>query len=134
MEKTFEDELYLCFVNYVGTEGDGYNIYEFIFTDNPDECWGENFEYKPSSLVNGLFPNDEYITEVHQVKMKIKLALAQDNSCFGFQDVMDGILAIAYEDIDDCEEYPEDRLIFFYGDTYDEVERKLALRNILIMD
>lgn len=133
MEETFDEKLYLCFINLVGEENDGYYRYEFIFTDNPDECWGEDYEYKPAGLVNGLYPNDEYITEIHTIKMKVKLDLIQDNSCFGFQDAMDGIVALAYENIDNYDEYPDDRIILFYGDEYDDVERKLALRNILIM-
>lgn len=48
-----EEELktaYLCFVRLIGDESDGYYRYEFIFTDTPDEVWGENWEY-----VLGLF-------------------------------------------------------------------------------
>lgn len=129
-----EEKVYLLFINLVGEENDGYYRYEFIFTDNPDEAFGEDFEYKPASLVNSLYPNDEYITEIHTIKTKIKLDLIQNNSCFGMQDAMDGIVALAYENIDSYEEYPDDRIILFYGDEYSEVENKLGLRGILIMD
>ena len=97
------DDVFLCFVNLIGEENDGYYRYEFIFTDNPDEFWGENFEYKPAGLVNDLIPSDEYITEIHIVKTKIKFDLVQNNMCFGMQDCMDGIVALAYENIDDYE-------------------------------
>ena len=53
-----EEKVYLLFINLVGEENDGYYRYEFIFTDNPDEAFGEDFEYKPASLVNSLYPND----------------------------------------------------------------------------
>ncbi len=129
-----EEKVYLLFINLVGEENDGYYRYEFIFTDNPDEAFGEDFEYKPASLVNSLYPNDEYITEIHTIKTKIKLDLIQNNSCFGMQDAMDRIVALAYENIDSYEEYPDDRIILFYGDEYSEVENKLGLRGILIMD
>ena len=129
-----EEKVYLLFINLVGEENDGYYRYEFIFTDNPDEAFGEDFEYKPASLVNSLYPNDEYITEIHTIKTKIKLDLIQNNSCFGMQDAMDRIVALAYENIDSYEEYPDNRIILFYGDEYSEVENKLGLRGILIMD
>lgn len=129
------DDVFLCFVNLIGEENDGYYRYEFIFTDNPDEFWGENFEYKPAGLVNDLIPSDEYITEIHIVKTKIKFDLVQNNMCFGMQDCMDGIVALAYENIDDYEEYPENgRLYFMFGETFEEVERKLALKNILMLN
>jgi len=129
------DNVFLCFVNLIGEENDGYYRYEFIFTDNPDEFWGENFEYKPACLVNGLTPSDEYITEIHTVKTKIKFDLIQENCCFGLQDCMDGIVALAYENIDAYEEYPDNgRLYFMFGETFEEVERKLAIKNILMIN
>lgn len=130
-----ESPLYLGFIRLIGAEADGIDNYEFIFTNNIDEFWGENFEYKPCCLCNDLIPNDEYITEIHKIKTKIKFDLVQDNCCFSMQDCMDGIISLAWENIDEYEEYPEDgRLVFNFGESYDEVERKLALKNILIID
>jgi len=124
---------YLCFIRLVGEEADGLYRYEFIFTDNPDELWGENWEYKPCCLVNDLSPSEEYITEVRVVKTKIKFDLIQDNCCFGMQDCLDGIVALAFENIDAYEEYPENgRLVFMFGDSEEDVEKNLAAKNILI--
>ena len=117
-----EEEVKLGFIKLIGEETDGYYRYEFIFTDNIDEFWGEGFEYKPCCLVNNLIPNDEYMTEIHIVKMKIKLDLIQDSCCFGFQDCTDGIIALAWENMDAYEDYPEDGRIFFkFGETLEEV-------------
>jgi len=130
-----EEEVRLGFIKLIGEESDGYYRYEFIFTDNIDEFWGENFEYKPAGLVNGLLPDDKYISEIHIVKMKIKLDLIQNSCCFGFQDCTDGIIALAWENVDDYEEYPEDGRIFFrFGETLEEVENKLAMKNILMIN
>lgn len=128
-------ETFLLFVRLIGEENDGYYRYEFIFTDNPDEAWGEDWEHKPAGLVNDLIPSDEYITEVHIVKTKIKFDLIQNNMCFGMQDAMDGIVSIAYENMDSYESYPDDgRLFFMFGESLDEVERKLAMKNILMLN
>jgi hypothetical protein len=134
MEEDLKD-VFLLFVRLIGEENDGYYRYEFIFTDNPDEAWGEDWEHKPAGLVNDLIPSDEYITEVHIVKTKIKFDLIQNNMCFGMQDAMDGIVSIAYENMDAYESYPEDgRLFFMFGESFDEVERKLAMKNILMLN
>ena len=134
----FEDdevEVKLGFIRLIGEETDGYYRYEFIFTDNIDEFWGENFDQKPACLVNNLTPNDIYVTEIHIVKMKIRLDLIQDNCCFGFQDCTDGIIALAWENVDDYDEYPEEGRIFFrFGETIEDVERKLAVKNILMLN
>ena len=128
-----EDKVSLLFVRLIGEETGGIYRYEFMFTDNPDEAWGENWEFKPCCLVNDLMPSDEYISEVHIVKTKIKFDLIQDNCCFGMQDCLDGIVAVAFENIDDLEEYPDDgRLVFMFGETYEDVERKLATKGILM--
>lgn len=129
-----EEKINLCFIRLIGEESDGYYRYEFIFTDNVDEIFGENWEFKPCCLVNDLMPSDEYISEVHIVKTKIKFDLIQDNCCFGMQDCLDGIVAVAFENIDDLEEYPDDgRLVFMFGETYEDVERKLATKGVLMM-
>ena len=134
MEENLKD-VFLLFVRLIGEENDGYYRYEFIFTDNPDEAWGEDWEHKPAGLVNDLIPSDEYITEVHIVKTKIKFDLIQNNMCFGMQDAMDGIVSIAYENMDSYESYPDDgRLFFMFGESLDEVERKLAMKSILMLN
>lgn len=129
------EEVYLCFINLIGEEVDGYYRYEFIFTDRIDEVFGEDWEYKPAGMVNTIIPSDEYITEVHIVKTKIKFDLIQNNMCFGMQDAMDGIVSIAYENMDTYESYPEDgRLFFMFGESIDDVERKLAMKSILMLN
>lgn len=128
-------EVRLCFVRLVGEENDGYYRYEFIFTDNIDNVFGEDFDQMPACLVNNLMVSDEYITEIHIVKMRIKLELAQDSCCFAMSDFYDGICAIAFEDISQYESYPEDgRLFFFFGESLQEVEEKLATKHVLMMD
>lgn len=131
-----EDEIVrLCFIRLIGEENDGYYRYELIFTDNIDEVFGEDFDQKPACLVNGLMVDDEYITEIHVVKMKIKLDLIQNSCCFSMSDCYDGIVSIAWQNLDDETEYPQDgRLFFKFGETFDEVENKLALKNILMLN
>ena len=133
--KNYDDikDVYLCFIRLIGEENDGIYRYEFIFTDNIDEVWGEGFDQKPACLVNDLMVEEQYVTEVHIVKTKIKLDLIQNNCCFSISDCFDGICAIAWENLDGYEEYPEDGRIFFrFGESLDEVENKLAMKNILM--
>jgi hypothetical protein len=134
MDEELDDkEVYLCFVRLIGKENDGYYQYEFIFTDNIDEVWGEDFNQKPACLVNNLMISEEYITEVHTVKTKIKFDLIQDNCCFSVSDCYDGIIALAWEDISQYEEYPEDgRLFFKFGESIDDVDDKLARKHIIM--
>ena len=130
-----EEVVNLCFIRLIGEENDGYYRYEFIFTNKIDEAWGEDFNVKPACLINNLMIDDEYIYEIHIAKMKIKLDLIQDNCCFSVSDAMDGICAIAWENMDTYDEFPEDgRLFFKFGETLEEVENKLAIKNVLLMN
>ena len=134
MEEELND-VYLCFIRLIGEENDGYYRYEFIFTDNPDEVWGEDWEHKPIGLINNPIPSDDYLTEIHIVKTKIKLDLIQNNMCFSMQDCLDGIVALAWQNIDELDAYPEDgRIYFMFGESYDDVERKLAMKRILMIN
>ena len=129
-----EEEIYLCFIRLIGEENDGYYRYEFIFTDNIDEVFGENFDQKPACLVNNLMVSEEFINEVHIIKTKIKLDLIQDNCCFSISDCYDGIISLAWENLDSYDEYPKDGRIFFkFGETIKEVETKLAMKNIVFI-
>ena len=129
------NEVYLCFIRLIGEENDGYYRYEFIFTDNPDEVWGEDWEHKPIGLINNPIPSDDYLTEIHIVKTKIKLDLIQNNMCFSMQDCLDGIVALAWQNIDELDAYPEDgRIYFIFGESLEDVERKLALKNVLMIN
>jgi hypothetical protein len=125
------EELKLCFIKYIGEDIDGLNIYEFLFTDKIDEFWGENFEYFPSCLCNELIPDSNYYSLVKKIKTNLKLNLVQNSCCFSYQDSIDGIVAIAYEDISNYESYPEDgRLILHYGITFEDTEELLHNKNI----
>ena len=130
-----DESVVLGFVRLYGEEFDGIKTYELIFTNDKENFWGENFEYKPCCLCNGIIPDDKYITEVHKIKTKIPLCLVQNSCCFGMQDAIDGCVALAYEDITGLEEYPKDgRLVLTYGMTFDEVDDSLHEKGILIMD
>ena len=126
------DELCLCYVQFVGVDMDGKNIYDFLFTDHVDTFWFDNAEYKPMGLLNkNNIVIDDY-QDSKRLVTEIKFDLIQDSTCFGYQDCIDGCVSISYENIDTYDSYPEDgRLVFHYGMTMDEVEELLAKKNLV---
>lgn len=125
--------LSLGFVMKVGKELDGFYEYELIFTDDIEHFWGDGFENKPCSIVHDMEPSAKYITRVDKIKMKIKLDLIQNSNVFGFSDCTDGVIALAWENMDDYEVYPEyGRLVFMFGEKRESVERKLAAVHVLL--
>lgn len=80
-----------------------------------------------------LTPEDDMYEYIAELKTDLILDLAQDNCCFSMQDCRDNVVALASENLEEAEEYPEEgRIVIHFGDTVDEVEKMLAKRDILI--
>lgn len=123
-----EEKLYLCFIKLIGLNSNKDYMYDFYFTDNTENFWGDNFEQKPAGLCNNLEPFEEAFTTIKRTTTKFLLDLAQEQTCLSMQDVIDGCCALGWENIDNTE-YPEDgRIIFQFGEDFDNVENKLARR------
>lgn len=122
----------LCFVNLLGEESDGYYRYELFFINQI-----ENFEIiednNPCCLSTDIQPKT--FNSIHTLKTKLKFDLIQNSCCFSFKHAELGIVALAWQNLDNEDEYPEDgRLFFKFGETLEEVEDKLAMKNILMIN
>lgn len=125
----------VTYVLHIGSNAEGLHIYHFLLSENAEEVFSEGWEEKPA----GNIPNDTLMIEeemyehIMELRTEIVLDLAQDNTCFSMQDCRDGIVALAYENIDEYEEYPEGgRIVIRYGECINEIEEKLAARQILM--
>ena len=119
---------YLIYVNGLGPNYKGDNIYEFIFSDSLD-VWGESWEKKPSSSYP-LPPEIKYIKKVGVLKnTDIKLELIQNSDFFSMSDAMDDIIALAWED----DEYKNTkRLVFRFGEEEGVVKNKLYENDLIL--
>ena len=104
--------------------------YDFLFSETPDVVWADDWAEQCPSACSNLRPDDSMITKTRRLATIIPFGLAQRNSCFSMQDCVDGIIALAWEDLSTYEEYPDPiRLIFKYGEKFESVEDKLAQRS-----
>lgn len=124
----------VVYVKNLGTEIDGTNIYHFYLSSNPDEVFAEGWGDIPACNVpRKLIDLDESMYEhVVEVKTDIVLDLAQNCCCFSMQDSRDNIIALAYENLDNAEEYPDPRIIIHFGDNIDSVEEMFAKRDVAL--
>lgn len=124
---------FLIYVNELGPNYKGDNIYEFIFSDTTEKVWGENWESKPS---NGypLPPELEFIHKVGVLKHdQVTLSVIQKSDYFSMIDAMDGVVALAWEnETDDVDFDLETRLVFRFGDDEQTVKDKLYERDIVL--
>jgi hypothetical protein len=122
----------LIYINGLGPNYKGDNIYEFIFSDTL-EVFGENWESKPA---NGypLPPDMEYIKKVGTlINEDIEFDLVQNSDVFSLIDSMDGVLALGWEKEDNEKDFSLiKRLVFNFGDTEETVKNKLYERDIVL--
>jgi len=122
----------LIYINGMGPNFRGDNIYEFIFSDTL-EVFGENWESKPA---NGypLPPDMEYIKKLGTlVNEDIVFELVQDSDVFSVIDSMDNVIALGWEkETNDIDFSLTKRLVFHFGDTEEEVKNKLYERDIVL--
>jgi len=123
----------LIYVNELGPNYKGDNIYEFIFSD-VEEVWGEDWDAEPASG-KPLPPNIEYIKKVGVLRNSdIELELVQNSDFFSVYDSVEDVIALGWEKSDS--EFVVDsnykRLVFRYGDTVKSVEDKLYERDIVL--
>jgi len=119
---------YLIYVNGLGPNYKGDNLYEFIFSDEKD-VWGEFWESKPS---NG-YPTPPELKHIKKVGVlrntDIKLELIQNSDFFSMIDAMDDVVALAWEAED---ENIKTRLVFKFGETEEEIKNKLYERDLIL--
>jgi hypothetical protein len=123
----------LVYVNELGPNYKGDNIYEFIFSDL-DDVWGEDWDAEPASG-KPQPPNVDYIKMVGVLKnSEINLDLIQNSDFFGVYDAIDGVISLAWErsDSDEILINKKKRLVFNYGDDIETVENRLYERDIVL--
>lgn len=123
----------LIYVNELGPNYRGENIYEFIFSDKTEDVWGEMWESKPSNGYPSP-PDIEHIKKVGVLKNdKITLSVIQKSDYFSMIDAIDDVIALAWENENESVNFDiMKRLVFRFGDSEDVVKNKLYERDIVL--
>ena len=119
----------LIYVNEIGSDYKGQKQYEFIFSESTEIDMEEWFDVPASSTIISKSPDVKYIDQVGLLRdTDVVFELIQNSDYFGVIDAVDGIIAMAWEKSNfDLE---EDRLFFRFGETYENVSKKLKERGI----
>ncbi len=119
---------YLIFVNGLGPNYKGDNLYEFIFSDTLD-VWGDSWESKPCNSYPAP-PELKYIKKVGVLRnTDLKLELIQNSDYFSMVDAMDDVVALAWEQ---GEESKNKRLVFRFGEGENEIKDKLYENDLIL--
>ena len=129
-------ETYLCYINKMGVNYKGENLYEFIFTSktNLPLVDGESWDKTPADGFPSP-PSPNFIKEVSSLTTsEITLNVIQDSNFFGVYDAVDNIISLGWENLEEDFEGMENvkRLVFHYGENSDSVADKLYSRDIIL--
>jgi hypothetical protein len=125
------DELFLIYVNMVGKDYKGNLLYEFIFSDTIDNVDGEEWDTYPASG-RPEPPHENFIKKVGRLESELKLDVIQNSDTFAVWDAVDGVIALAWENINAYESYPEKRLCFKFGEPIKNVADKLYENDLIL--
>jgi len=124
---------YLIYVNELGPNYRGENIYEFIFSDTLEGVWGDSWESKPA---NG-YPSPPEIINIKKVGVLrnnlVSLSVIQNSDYFSMIDALDDVISLAWENENDNVNFElNKRLVFRFGETEEKVKNKLYERDIVL--
>jgi hypothetical protein len=118
----------LIYVNGLGSDYKGQNLYEFIFSDDSD-VWGGDWDSKPS---NG-YPSPPDLHHIKKVGVlrntNLKLELIQNSDFFSMEDAIDDVIALAWETDNDEN---QKRMVFRFGVSEQEIKDKLYERDLVL--
>ena len=123
---------FLIYVNKLGSNYKGENLYEFIFSDSIENIWGESWDSKPANGYPSP-PDIEFVTKVGMLKNILDLEVLQNSDIFSMIDGMDDVIALAWENESENINFDtKKRLVFRFGESLETVKNKLYERDIVL--
>ena len=121
----------LVYINKIGQNWKGNLIYEFLFSDVLKNIDADGWDSYPASN-NPEPPEEKFIKKTGTLITEIKLDIIQESDSFAMWDAVDGIIALAWENLDGYDEYPNSRLFFTFGEDIKSVESKLYEKDLVL--
>jgi hypothetical protein len=120
----------LVFVNFVGSNFRGDNLYEFLFSsEDLNIVTGEDWDSYPAN--GNPRPPIEFIEEAYKLETENVFELIQNHASFDMNDCKQGIIVMAWETEKDESIYDK-RLFFKFGETLENVKSKLYEKDLFI--
>ena len=123
----------LVYVNELGPNFKGNYVYEFIFTQDLENIWGEDWDSVPATG-KPQPPEIQYVETVGVLaKEGIEFDLIQNSDYFSFTDAIDDVISLAWEKYGEDGDVPtEKRLVFRFGENQNSVKDKLYSRDLIL--
>jgi hypothetical protein len=115
-------ESVLVYVKPICKNTDGTYEYDFFFSETPEYVWGQDWDVDNPAINGDLTPDQTTYNKVYRVKTTLPLKTIEETSCYSLEYATFGILALAWIDIENLDEYPENgRATMHFGLIFDDV-------------
>lgn len=106
---------YLIFIK---RENEG--IFRLYFSSDVETAWGDNWNVTPAGIIYDIQPEINCVSSCYRIETDLPLILASENTCFSMQDSIDGIIALAFNDVES-----KVNLVLPFGISFNETKAKL---------
>ena len=123
----------LIYINKVGQNWKEEYVYEFLFSDIDDissAIDGEEWDSLPAA--GNPKPPQELTSQVGSLTCNLNFDLIQENETLCMWDAVDGAIALAMENLEGYDEYPDSRLFFNFAEDAKSVEDKLYAKDLIL--
>lgn len=101
--------------------------YDFFFSKTPEYVWGPDWDINVPSSNGDITPDESTYSKTRRAKTTLPLKTIEETSCYSMEYATYGIFPLAWIDIENLDEYPENgRLTMYFGEDETEIIEKLA--------
>lgn len=103
------------------------HYYMFYYSDVPDIVWGVDWNIYSPVNCEDTRPEETTISSREIVKLTLSLKTAEELSAYSMEYCTFNMLALAWIDIENLEEYPENgRCVLHFGDDKEKVKELIS--------
>ena len=113
----------LVYVKPANKYTDGTFEYDLFYSDTPDIVWGPDWDVSSPVSCGDITPDNTTYSNTERIRTTLPLKTIEETSCYSMEYAINKIVALAWVDIENLEEYPseEGRCVLHFGDNKETV-------------
>lgn len=120
----------LVYIKPICKNTNGTFEYDFFFSNTPEYVWGPDWDVNSPASNGDITPDSTTYSKTRRIRTNLPFKTIEETTCYSMEYATYGILALAWIDIENLDEYPEKgRLTMYFGTPEKEIEEQLALYN-----
>lgn len=107
----------LVYVKPICKNTNGTFEYDLFFSDTPEYVWGPDWDESNPSINGDITPDETTYSKITRILTTLPLKTLEETTCYSMEYATCGIMALAWIDIENLEEYPQvGRMVMKFGE------------------